>query len=216
MAKPYSTRRLSLATKRRLLSLYYSATACELEEGASWYANANKIARRLAKHYDISVKQACGVIAAISPGLVWEKNASYAEIIIDEYRTKPRKISIVGVYGKANVNKSRAILAGKEPLDILGGDKVRNFYLNILNPKDAQAITIDRHAKSAAYGYKLLDGASAKQTILRSGEYAFIARHFVACASELGLIPNQFQAICWLAWRRLNPYRLPVESEVPF
>ena len=57
-----------------------------------WYVGANKIANQFANEYGISLSQASGVIANLSPQKDWYMNASLAERAIDVYtnhRTDP-------------------------------------------------------------------------------------------------------------------------------
>ncbi len=48
-----------------------------------WYDGANKIANRFAKKYNVTVEQAAGVIAALSPQKEWFSNVAMAERILD-------------------------------------------------------------------------------------------------------------------------------------
>ena len=66
---------------------------------------------------------------------------------------------------KSNVDKALAILNGAAPLDILGGDKVRTFYGNIVNPW-GEGVTIDRHAYDIVTG-KQIGRASCRERVLR-------------------------------------------------
>src|SRR5690242_14788521 len=155
MGKPLvKTAKYSQAIERRLLAAYYRANASDLIEGTEWYSKAHAICERISETHGITLKQACGVIAALSPGRAWEFNVSDAETFISAYQSgaRGRQLPIVGTYGRKNVRKSIDILRGVEPLDVLGGSKVRSFYSNILNPENESPVTIDRHAKCAAYG----------------------------------------------------------------
>src|SRR5690349_16387150 len=91
----------SPAIERRLLATFYSATVEERVSGLGWYAHAAGIAFGLAGSYHVSVEQAAGVIAALSPGLEWNLNCQHAEELIRAY-TLNQDIPTVGVYGHAN------------------------------------------------------------------------------------------------------------------
>jgi hypothetical protein len=52
---------------------------------------------------------------------------------------KPTALRFIG-----DNTKALLIRGGASPLDVLGGDKVRSFYKNILNPADNVTVTIDR------------------------------------------------------------------------
>lgn len=193
--------KLSPAIISNLFKVYYEANANDLENGLTWYSSAHSVALRLSSRYNITLEQSCGVIAALSPGYQWERNVQDAELFISYYNAgnRGKNLPNVGTYGRKNRNKAIEILRGKNPLDVLGGPKVRSFYTNIFNPSDSQAVTVDRHAKSAAYGI-----ADKSTSLVREYEYEYLARHFRHCASKLAILPCQFQAVCWVTWKRLK------------
>jgi hypothetical protein len=186
--------------------VYLRANDYDREEGLHWYANAHDTARIISDKLGVSIKIAIGVIAALSPGRNWGLNLIEAEEFIKAYTSGARgnHLPIVGTYGQRNIKKAISILEGKEPLEILGGNKVRSFYANILDPKRSE-VTIDRHAKGLAIRSNSIKGATAEEdAIVTNAEYPFYAKHYVKLAERLGLIPNQLQAICWVTWRRLR------------
>jgi len=191
----------SPAIERNLLATYYRANTYDLENGVSWYQMAHNICERISTHYGVTLAQACGVIAALSPGRDWNANVADAELFISHWvaGNRGRKLPAVGTYGRANRYKAISILEGDKPLDVLGGPKVRSFYANMLNPSDESPVTVDRHAKCACYGLKNED-----MSIVRPYEYEYLAEHFRRAASKVQLTPCAFQAICWVTWRRLN------------
>lgn len=218
MAKRKKYSRYSKRIERNLMAAYLRAAQWDRENGLSWYQDAHNIALGLSERYALTINQACGVIAALSPGLQWELNVSQATEFIDAWHNGARGkyLPRVGTYGTRNIRKCVAILSGKEPLDVLPatGPKVRNFYACILDPSTSDSVCIDRHAKCCAYGR-----ANTENSLVRPSEYDYIADHFRACARKLGLTPNQFQATVWVVWRRLqgnlNQTDL-FETEVPF
>jgi hypothetical protein len=191
----------SPAITSNILACYHRANSWDLTDGLSWYATARDTAVRMATRYSITPDQASGVISALSPGLRWEINIEHAETLIREWRARtPRKrISTVGTYGRRNIDKSLAILRGSKPLDILGGAKVRAFYLCITEPEHATAVCVDRHAKCLALGVK-----SSENSVVRSAEYEYLAEHYRIAAKSLKLLPNQVQSVSWTVWRRLD------------
>ena len=201
MGSSPTKRRYSPAMERNILACYYRANADDMENGLSWYGKARSVAGRLADDYGIEINQAIGVIAALSPGREWQRNIADATILISEYTSgiRGKRLSYVGTYGRRNVVKATLILQSKDPLDVLGGFKVRSFYSNIEDPANDSPVTIDRHAKCCAYGIK-----NSANSIVRDSEYEYIAEHFRRAANKIGLVPNQLQSIAWVAWRRLN------------
>jgi hypothetical protein len=193
--------------RQNLLAVYDRADEFDHLYGEFWYSDANAKCQELAEKYGYSLEIVCGVVAAISPSLKWEWNVDAAETILREYHAgirDVRKFSLVGTYGKNNRRKCLDILNGTHPLIVLGkressGQKVRNFFCNLFDPSNIESVAIDRHAKGAAYGYKTRD-----TDIVRPNEYPILAECYKTIALELNLKPNQFQAIVWVIWRRLN------------
>jgi len=200
--------RPSRRINRNLSAVWSLATPDEVAHGIRWYREANSTARELAERYGVTLPQAVGVIAAISPGSRWEKNLEDAEALLAAY-VYAEPLPAVGTYGRRNVEKARAILRGGDPLEILGGLKVRAFYANILNPDTPGPVTVDRHARGAAY--QLRGDAAAE--IRSDAEYRYLADHFARGARKVGLLPHEYQATLWVTWRRLGA---SPSQEVPF
>lgn len=190
--------RLSRRILRNLHSVWVRANGDDKTEGLLWYLDAHTTASTIAARYGVTVSQACGVIAALSPGSNWGTNIQDADRLIAAYVLEV-KLPVVGTYGRRNVEKARKILQGAAPLTVLGGFKVRAFYSNLLDPTVAGSVTIDRHAKAAAFGRTDSDAK-----VVKDSEYAFLARHFVKLANDQGILPHQYQAVCWVTWRRLR------------
>lgn len=194
---------------RNLLHVYQSASPSEISEGLNWYTSAHSYATCLASKYNVSVPATCGIIAALSPGRNWELNLQDADTFLTEWTNGRRDcdLPLVGTYGWRNIVKASKIASGQDPLDVLGGDKVRSFYQNLLDPSDPSPICIDRHAASAAELTKLPDSFA-----IRGSRYSRYAKHYSHCAGRLSIIPSQLQAIVWTVWR--NRYESFIE--VPF
>lgn len=181
--------------KNNILRVWNAATPAEIDEGKEWYAEAAKFCERAAQtsHVPYIDKVGCaGALAALSPCLPWEANKdSLLELIHED--TAYRQSA-------ANVQKAKRILNGEEPLDVLGGLKVRAFYTCIVDHRTIQ-VCVDRHAKSICYGYHL-GGAALAGT---NGEaYYDFEVAYQRAAKVLGVKPYQAQAVTWLAWRRLK------------
>lgn len=188
----------SRRVERNLTSVYRRADELDLRDGLGWYERAHGSALNLAEKYARPLTATCGIIAALSPGLRWEKNIEDADVLLDGL--KRGDVPLVGVYGKRNRDKAVAIANGADPRKTLGGLKVRSFYENILNPLDREHVTIDRHAKTAAFNL----AQNAANAVVRNAEYQYIAWHMRVLAKRYALVPCQFQAVCWVVWRRLK------------
>jgi hypothetical protein len=199
-------KRLSPAVKRNLLSAYDAASPSERQAGLSWYQTAHDYAVDLARRYGITVEQSAAVIAALSPGLAWELNLVQAETLLVAWRAgnSGRELPLLGAYGREAVDKCSRILAGDvEPLEAFSestAPKTRAFYRCILDPLTPDVVVVDRHAARAALSRRGELGGSAVD-VVSPALYRWIARHYVALAKQVDLLPNQVQAIVWCHWR---------------
>lgn len=118
--------------------------------------------------------------------------------------------------GFSTIEKSISILENGSIENIssnLGNmHKVRNFFNNISNPNDLDAVTIDTHAVAA--GLLLPLSGSSKQVLYNfggagnvstgmNGTYPLYADAYRELASELDLLPREVQSITWEAVRGL-------------
>jgi len=194
---------------RNILAVFALASRGEHVEGRSWYSRANAIACEIANEHGISVEQAAGVIAALSPSNRWERNIVDAENLIRAYSiggAEEAENVKVCTYGKMRT-KAIQILEATSIVDhasILNGRKITAFYECIIGRTDA--VCIDGHAYSIWFGDRL----TMKQ-VPNIGKklYAEIVSDYVRAArilSENGTSVTAFevQAITWCAWRRLH------------
>lgn len=187
MAKPNSA---------RIVEVFQQATEDERRDGINWYREAHSIASKLDP---ANVERAAGIIAALSPMMPWDRNIHLA------HRTYLDG-SASGALG-ANVVKANRIFNGEAPLDVLSGDKVRNFFQCIAEPS-SDAVCIDRHAFDIAVG-KVTNNDSRAQ-LGRKGVYETFAKAYVRAARTLSKLygthisPSEVQAVTWVVWRRLK------------
>lgn len=165
-------------------------------EGSDWYRQANHAARRLARRHGITVRQACGIIAVLSPQNGWESNLSDAETFCSTGSAPTLPLS---------VDKARRILLGEDPASVTAppvgrptsGEKVRNFFSNLVDPHSPVPVTIDRHALAVCHG----TGGIDPHLLDRKGAYAQYASAYRQAALRLNVLPNVAQAVTWCAWR---------------
>lgn len=187
-----------------IMAVYNSASASQMREGLAWYLDAHNWCRMSAqpskKGFERRLKRNAGIVAALSPMNEWENNKNKAaqlislrgRIVINADRSN-------GIGLSTNVNKAIAIYNGAEPLDILGGDKVRAFYRTILEPTGDIDPVIDRHAFDIAVGERTNEKRRA--ALSRKGVYAEFANAYREAAKLAGIGSAQMQAITWVAWR---------------
>lgn len=172
-----------------ILDTYRRATAAELESGVEWYGLAHSIARDIAP----SIEVGAGVISALSPRVVWDRNVTLAREALAGTLTN-------GALFK-NIAKANAIVAGADPLTVLGGNKTRAFYANIVDPF-GDDVTIDRHAFDIAVGRVTNDKDRA--VLGRKGVYESYADQYREAGAHVGMSGAQLQAVTWVAWRRMK------------
>lgn len=175
---------------RRLLSLFDGANDDQMAYGLDWYSAAHTFCVGLAERYGVSVDQAAGIVAALSPRVEWGLNMRLADELV---RTGACK----GLSG--NVRKAQRILAGEAPLSVLGGNKVRSFYDNIARPDTSATVTIDRHAIDALLG-TVGDDVSRK-VLERVGVYEQASGIYRRAAALRSVPAHVMQAVCWVVWR---------------
>jgi hypothetical protein len=146
-----------------------------------------------------------GVVAALSPSCEWDVNLRCAMALV---RSRGLRSSDDDTRFQSRVNcgKGARILSGELPLDVLGGAKVRSFYVCILDPSDPTAVCVDRHAAAVAYGFTMSDKQMSRAVAVLASvdRYEAIAEAYRAVASARGLLPLEVQAVTWVAWRRLK------------
>ena len=181
---------------RRITTLVRTGTPDQLHRGMCWYAEAHGHASELAAEFGYTTEQAAGVIAALSPQTQWWQNLMLA-------RQACELGEMIQGHTGGNMRKVNAILAdaNTQPLDVLGGLKVRSFYRNIVSGGfDREYVTIDRHAVDIATGVRLNTAS------LTPRRYEETASKYRAAAEILSrevqvMTPAQVQATAWVIHR---------------
>lgn len=155
--------------------------------GFDWYERANDRAVDVARGLGYTVEQVVGATAAISPMRSWEQNKIMVE-----------NLDWTGTYAN-NSAKADLILSGADPLDVLGGPKVRAFYRAILDPLDYNDAVVDRHTIGVYLGRQPTE--LERRRYGRGRSVVAIQSCFAKIAHEEGMFPHQLQAITWEEWR---------------
>ena len=86
-----------------------------------------------------------------------------------------------------------------------GGNKVRNFYNNIVDPNSTSPyVTADTHAASVALGIPMSANDAGGFGVFKGGrsiEYALIKEAYINAAEIAGILPREMQSITWEAQR---------------
>jgi len=166
-----------------------------VSQGVTWYNRARAHAALLDPN---NVSRAAGVLAALSPLNSWPQNMRLASEI---YAGKKR----IG-YMKNGTKKAVRIFEGEEPLNVLGGNKVRSFYLNIVGDESIHTVTVDRHAVDIACGRACNDKvrshwAGGKRYWIVADMYLRAAQ-IINAEFDTEFTGAQIQAITWVWWRK--------------
>lgn len=186
---------MSAAETRRILAVYRSADAEQIAAGMDWYRTAQFHARTIANDNGISMECAAGIIAALSPQVSWGFNLEWSREVAAG--------SVINRGLNTNMGKAIAILSnGRDPLDILGGPKVRAFYACIISAGITDEVCIDRHAYDIATGRRgsAQNGLTLKRSRAAQDAYRRAA-HRLQVTGEATLSAAQLQAITWVTWR---------------
>lgn len=200
---------------KNILTVYNLATDVEKADGISWYADANKIAKRFAKKYKQPVKTVCYVMAALSPNNKWQRNITDTDRVLRDY-TCGYLGSMVTLYEAgekdalkgiactytANLIKAFRILETGDVTFIGKGLKTNNFALNIYTPKNDN-VTIDYHAISIALGVRhTIDSVQGKYFLGKN--YEALANAYREAGAKVGLSASEIQAVTWTSWRNID------------
>lgn len=179
-----------------ILSTYFAASKNSYDEGMTWYNNAWDVCDYIAHKYDYTTYQIAGVMAVLSPAMVWNTNESAPERACILHREGVRAEAWPGfaTYGNNRI-KAQRILDGD--WSGLSGRKIINFYGNIVGVTDI--VTIDRWAIRVALnnpylGENLITPSSQKA-------YDFLADAYIIAANMEGINPCDMQAITWVDYR---------------
>ena len=200
------------ANTRHISGMLMLASQADISSGLHWYQRAYDLAVKFIHAYDgLTMGQAVGVIAALSPNNKWERNCIDAEAMIKTW-------SIGGDYNMIKVctfnpNKQKAIdilSLDMESVDtevipkILNGQKVVAFYRSIMG--DKSSVCVDGHAYAIFIGERVPTTKTPSitpklfETIQRA--YQLVAKRSAdLCGVELS--PTQVQAVTWVTYRRL-------------
>jgi hypothetical protein len=178
-----------------ILDAFDAASELDRVNGRDWYGDARKLAETLDPSDPV---RGAAVIAVLSPMLSWPMNVRGAT---DIYAGRPFR----GL--KGNGLKAERIRDGEAPATVVSGQKVTSFWLNICDPGNPDAVTVDRHAIDIAFG-RVTDDATRNAVLRRKGEYARVRDAYIAAAAIIAQRTgeawhgSQVQAVTWVYWRR--------------
>ena len=168
----------------------------EYQQAVDWYSEAHDFAESLAVAYNVKLDKVAQVIAVLSPAVSWELNKKDANNLIAGFKQHIALDVRVSTYGQ---NKAKAInvLTGAQVLQP-SAMKTFAFYTNILTAGMNDNVTVDRHAYKALHNIKR--GGAVAPT---KKEYEELEAAYQLLAEENNLTPPQFQAVVWVAYKKM-------------
>lgn len=189
-----------------ILATFFLANSAEIAKGARWYTDALQFCATVAQSTGLSVGTVAGVVAALSPNNRWPRNQTDAERLCRTFAagtlSDAEQIRVSTFHG--NKQKALAILAGAQPLDVLGGLKVRAFYSCIMSE---DAVCIDGHAYAIWLGSYV---PTTKTPSISPKLYQSISDDYRQAAVTINGVTGdnytaaQVQAVTWTVWQRIR------------
>lgn len=174
------------------------------EEDSNWYKNVHAECHAYTymlnnTDIDITLDQFIDVVAAVSPGLNWERNIYSAECIVRtwaKYNTLEERHAHFLTYktgiahGWRNFDKAWAILDGTATLDAKAA-KTYAFSDNIRKPESSTLVTIDQHM------IHIICDTGLRGSINPGNHYPKLAKAMRQAANILGMPMLKLQAAVW-------------------
>lgn len=105
---------------------------------------------------------------------------------------------------RPSATKAFELARGKDPDEVLSGNKVRAFYNNMTHP-ESDDVTIDGHQVHLMAGTNEITDKDTQMMVNTEGKYEFMEDAVRAEAAKQNMSPMQLQAISWLQWREEHP-----------
>lgn len=193
-----------------LIKVFQQAVPSEKAEAMQSYYRYHRLLRAIADEAGYSLPTVCGVFSALSPNNDYIGNLKDCRRLLKAHRDGRTITDFKVTTYHNNKRKAWAIAEGRPVEEAITAPKTWNFYNNLVNPKSPEFVTIDGHIYWAWMGRVgnvtgdrpgngRKEGARVTARI-----YEEIASDVRALASATGILPNQFQAVCWVTWKRTH------------
>jgi len=183
--------------------VFKQATAQEINHGLTWYSDAQAQCQTMADTYELPLRIAVGVVAALSPTNRWERNLVDAGNMLATFTSGGYVEDCAPCTYKTMRDKAWSVLADM-PADvdavatILNGPKIVDFFWCIMGQ---DVCVIDGHAWCIANADR-----RTMQEVPSIGKK--LRKELQAAYSKSGkmhkLTAFEMQAATWVAWKRLH------------
>lgn len=175
----------------KIINAYALCDEQEIENGKVWYNIAHHWAKNLAEIYGIKVQAVAALAAVFSPLKSWSLNQRLVEEYLECRTCGHFSTQILKAHAIMHVCEVEYDLKNldKMLLNIINGDKTKNFYLSIAYPDNDYSVCIDVH---------MLKLAKIDAKNFKAAAYAMYATELTKVAKSLNILPLQLQAILWV------------------
>lgn len=177
--------------ERNILEVFLSATAADIIDGKAWYPSATAKLAELAPHWSTAKRAA--VCAIISPRITWKENIVGFRKLVNAARDHSSITPVMAGLNR-NIQKAYDVALDKRGCDAATGPKVSCFNANLSG--NLERVTLDVWAGRAA-GLTAIETDSG----IRGKRYEYLECAYQNVAHELGFLPAELQAICWVVVR---------------
>jgi len=183
--------------RRRLRTWAKRATNDELNQGLTWYTEAQDYAASLSDTFGVSGEIAAGVISALSPNNKWNRNKFDALQVLTAVRDGKSADEVkVCTYG-ANKRKAFEIAKGNSKI-LKESPKTYAFARNV-GALDPAHVTIDK------WHLRACQTTSCKSVTTQESctpkQYRILEEETLKVAEEFGMSGYAFQAVVWVTIR---------------
>ena len=201
-------KKLSETTDRKIANnikrWHKRASPENIEAGMTWYDDAMRFSRKLAREYKVTRRTAAGVISALSPNNQWKRNKFDAEQLISYYREGGTDwVNVKICTYKKNRERAWNILTEGEHIT-KDTPKIHSFAMNVGN-KSPDHVTIDKWHMRASLA-RPRDGITLTQENPTKLQYKRLEKITLEIARMHKLKGYELQAIIWLTikekWNR--------------
>lgn len=185
---------------QNLMKVYRACHPEDRADAMNSYFRYRDICQAIATNHEAELHTVAAVFSALSPNNDYIGNIKDAISVMAFSKGRIRTPK-VHTY-RQNLRKALKIASTElHPNDAFQALKTKNFYRNIICPEDTGHVTVDGHMVNAFRGDRK---GNVKGLRFNDREYEEIKDIIIGLAQALDIIPNQFQAICWVSWKAMN------------
>lgn len=188
--------------EENLAKMFALADTIDRNEGKVAYVRYRDLMWEIAFEYKMELELVVAAFVSLSPNNDYLGNLRSLITLLDGIRDgKPLGRITCSTYRHCLERAYNYATRKRNFLAETTGQKILNFYHNIITPYDNRWVTIDGHINAVWLGLK---SATMKQAILRKrADYAEVANAIKRLAFREYLLPNQYQAILWFTRKRV-------------